>query len=534
MTCRRFACPIVLFAFHLTVGPLAAQDALPHRPPDAILEPPSLEEAEHLYRTGKFEAAEDAYQKLEFGAQAPVAFARLARVYLKDKKTEAAYAAVAKAVELAPNLPDTQISLGEMYFRQGKIAEAEVVLVKVINGGSKNARAFLDLAQVSEVASLNRRANRMIDIAHSLDPSDPDVARYSMDTLPPAEETVALRDYLSHETDDDPETRRELGRALAIMEEDPTGSAHQCRIASKLTSTETDLRNLLGDSTHLRGFGLDVRLNGISSRLMLDTGAGGILVTQKIAAKAGLKKSIETEFLGFGDRGPASGYVAYADSIQVGGMEFKDCPVEVVDKGSAVGGEGLIGADVFDRFLIDLDFSYARLRLSPLPPIPGEPETELGLQAGIDATPHFYDRYISPEMKFYSPVFRFDHMLLIPTALNNSVSKLFLIDSGSLTSMISQSAAREVTRVSGDSDTEVYGLNGRVKKVYESGELTLTFGHLKQRNQDMIAFDMTGFSDSAGTEISGTLGFAMLRMLDIKIDYRDGLVHFDFDPRRWK
>jgi hypothetical protein len=30
--------------------------------------------------------------------------------------------------------------------------------------------------------------------------------------------------------------------------------------------------------------------------------------------------------------------------------------------------------------------------------------------------------------------------------------------------------------------------------------------------------------------VSGILGFAMLRMLNIKLDYRDGLVDFEFKP----
>jgi hypothetical protein len=29
------------------------------------------------------------------------------------------------------------------------------------------------------------------------------------------------------------------------------------------------------------------------------------------------------------------------------------------------------------------------------------------------------------------------------------------------------------------------------------------------------------------------LGFVMLRLLDIKIDYRDGLVDFSYDPTRF-
>ena len=40
-------------------------------------------------------------------------------------------------------------------------------------------------------------------------------------------------------------------------------------------------------------------------------------------------------------------------------------------------------------------------------------------------------------------------------------------------------------------------------------------------------------SDRTGTEVSGVLGFTTLRLLDVKIDYRDGLVDFVYDPKRW-
>jgi hypothetical protein len=60
----------------------------------------------------------------------------------------------------------------------------------------------------------------------------------------------------------------------------------------------------------------------------------------------------------------------------------------------------------------------------------------------------------------------------------------------------------------------------------------LSFGHLRQRNLDIVAFDTKSISDSIGVEVSGTLGFAMLRLLDIKIDYRDGLIDFSYDRNR--
>jgi hypothetical protein len=79
----------------------------------------------------------------------------------------------------------------------------------------------------------------------------------------------------------------------------------------------------------------------------------------------------------------------------------------------------------------------------------------------------------------------------------------------------------------------VKGISGSVKNVFSADKAVLQFGHLRQENQDMVAFDMTHISNDVGTEISGTLGFTTLRFLDIKIDYRDGLIDFAYDAKRW-
>jgi hypothetical protein len=75
----------------------------------------------------------------------------------------------------------------------------------------------------------------------------------------------------------------------------------------------------------------------------------------------------------------------------------------------------------------------------------------------------------------------------------------------------------------------VKGISGSVKKTYSVDKAVLQFGRLRQDDQDITAFDMTAMSDGAGTEVSGFLGFVMLKFLDIKIDYRDGLVDFTYD-----
>jgi hypothetical protein len=70
---------------------------------------------------------------------------------------------------------------------------------------------------------------------------------------------------------------------------------------------------------------------------------------------------------GIGDKGRKSAYIGTAKSISVGGLDFEDCTVEVLENRSVVGEEGLIGADVFEDFLVDIDFPHEKLRLSELP-----------------------------------------------------------------------------------------------------------------------------------------------------------------------
>ena len=98
-----------------------------------------------------------------------------------------------------------------------------------------------------------------------------------------------------------------------------------------------------------------MKLNGQSSHLMIDTGAGGIVVDRRVAEKAGVTRIVDAKTSGIGDKGDVAGYVGYVKSIQVGGLEFHDCYLDVYGKRS-VQGDGLIGTDVFSSFLVDVDF----------------------------------------------------------------------------------------------------------------------------------------------------------------------------------
>src|SRR5208282_3844595 len=163
-----------------------------------------------------------------------------------------------------------------------------------------------------------------------------------------------------------------LQHYLEFLEATVDQPPHACKLVSKVEQTDTKLEPMLRDAQHIVGYGLGVRLNDRNSHLLLDTGASGILIGRKSAEKAGLKHISDIRYFGIGDKGSQGGYLALADHIRVGALEFADCVVHVADRTQLTDEDGLIGADVFSSYLIDIDLPAAKLRLSPLPKRPDE------------------------------------------------------------------------------------------------------------------------------------------------------------------
>jgi tetratricopeptide (TPR) repeat protein len=550
---KRPILPVVLFGLY------AAASLLAQSPPDSskttsapgappVSDADTLVLAEKLYGQGDYAAALAQYQALlPAHPKWPKIYSGLARVYLKQGKVQEASDAVAKGLEQADS-PAIRIALGEVDFRQGKIFEAEQEWAKVINSGNEEARAYLGMARVSHANSMYKRSNTLIDKAHELDPQDPDIRRYWIGTRSRQERIKDLEAELL-QIDAKSERRIHLQHALDLLK---STQGQNCRLVGNITSTETPLVRLMRDADHPRGVGLAVGIDGEKSKLMLDTGSSGILINQKLADKAGIARIVDTEVHGIGDQNTRS-YLGIAKSIKIGQLEFQNCAVGVIDERNLLSEDGFIGTDVFESFLIEIDVPGGKLRLSELPKRPSETPTQLSLHAdgesgqegddpqlsstasgnspnsaaGKSTGPQ--DRYIAPEMKAYTPVFRFGHDLLIPTKIGDVPAKLFAIDTGSFRTIVSPDAAREITRIHGNAFDRVKGVSGEAKKVYDAETVVFQFGHLREKGRNIPSLDISKFSESTGTEISGFLGFIdILQYLDIKLDYRDGLVDFAF------
>ena len=529
---------------------------------------PAVAAADQLYRAGKFAEAEASYQALlKTDSKLVPAQVGLVRATLRQQKIDEALDAVNTALAAQPNSAALLAAKGDVQFRLAEMPDAERSYLAAKKLDRKEVHAYLGLARLYRAYSMYRIAYGELQIAHEFAPDDIEVQRAWLSMLPRKERLAALEAYLTGSHPDDEEETKWMTETLEFLKATADKPIHRCRLVSKVEQTETKLETVYAaDERRMRGIGLSVKLNDRNVHLLLDTGAGGIMVSRKVAEKAGLTRISALHYGGIGDKGLQSGYTAVADHIRVGELEFQDCVVFASDKGSVADEDGLIGADVFGAYLIDIDLPGMRLKLSPLPKRPEDTVAPTSLnsegeeqanaeQKSVDQkedsvnepTPKDQkspppiskparrlpkDRYIAPEMADWTKVFRFGHSILVPTSVNDSKAMLFGLDTGAFSNLLSVRAGRQVSKVSSDDRMQIHGVNGAVDKVYSSEKATLHFGHFQQSNLGIITLDLSTVSRHTGTEVSGFLGFAMLRQLEVELDYRDGLVDFKYNPKR--
>jgi predicted aspartyl protease len=479
--------------------------------------------------------------------------AGLAEVLLKQQKVTEAEDLVQKALAQNPKSATLMVALGEAQYRAGTPWLALATAEASIKLDPCNPQARLLDARLLRLNSYYASAAAEISTAHSLDPTNPRIRSRWLETLPMKDRITELEAYLASANGEDPETLRRLHFHLDYLKQQAIEPHKACRLVSNTDTAEIPFANLMRDATHIRAFGLDVRLNDHDARLQIDTGASGLLISRSVADHAGLKQFSRTEVGGVGSQGNKDAYTTFADDIKIGSLEFKDCAVEVVNKGNVVDSDGLIGMDVFSRFLVTLDYPMRKLLLAPLPPRPNDtsglkPTLETRGNANDDEPPGNgaaassqapkpaahgpYDRYVAPEMKDWTHVYRIGHNLLLPASLNDGTLKLFIIDTGAFSTTVSPEVAREVTKVHSQDNLTVRGINGKVDKVYTADNIAFRFANISQRVEDVVAFSTATVSKNLDTEVGGFIGFTALGQMTISIDYRDGLMKFDYDANR--
>lgn len=411
----------------------------------------------------------------------------------------------------------------ELLLKQGRLPEADAAFGSLLQKDPKNVRALLGRARALQAVSFRRTARALLAQAAEIAPDDPEILMEygSLASRPRRQEL--LEKYLSLSTGEPPEIVQSVRTTLAVERALNGQPASQLR--TPYQATDLKLVTFLSGPGRPKGVGLKVSFNGQRPlTLLLDTGASGVTMPARAAKSIGLPVLAETTLRGIGDSADQRATLALADSVRIGSVEFANVPVRFADSKRFPGGEGIIGTDIFADFLVVLDFEKNRLGLQTLPrrgtkPVPEDDD--------------LYDQVIPDDRKDFTRILRLGSHFHVPVHLNHGKEWYpFLIDTGASVNLIDQALAAAHTGTSAQDLMRLRGLSGEVKKVQSARRLDLTFAGFEQRNEGMLAFDMAKVSELSDFPVLGILGMPLLRMFELRIDYREGLVRFDYRGQR--
>jgi tetratricopeptide (TPR) repeat protein len=475
----------------------------------------------------------------------PELTAGLVFALLDEQKVQEAADTVKADLETSPHSAALLTLRGYVEFRQGVPWTAVETAKESAKLDPCNAYTQMLFARLLSLSSMFASMRDHIMMAHQLDPDNPQIRLSWITTLPPDQRLPELEAYLAEGIPQSEDKLRRLHQAIDGTRSQVTEPSKSCHLASSARATQIPLDYR----------GLEMKMNGHTFSLLFSSQDSGIVVNRNAARLAGLKPIPQSQPLS-SNGGANKGYRAVVDSIQVGDLEFHDCVVQVIDNALPGTVVGFTGMGVFSHFLVTLDYPARKLVLDPLPRRPGEDtavaqrlnsesEVDGGTEsptgrdgdAGTARTAtgkqpeRFFDRYIAPEMQDYSKVYRLGPDFILPTQLNGASVKLFLMQRGP-TTLISPQAAGEVTKVDDHPLVRREGIQATAARVAEVEQITLQFAHISRQVVGVAAIDLSTVSKRMEMEISGVIGADTLSGLTLHIDYRDGLVKFDYDPKK--
>jgi len=387
------------------------------------------------------------------------------------------------------------------------------------------------LAEQYDLSAYFATSARLISLAHRLRPNDELIRRDWIFSLPRKQRAEELNKYLEGPTSISKQAQEGLQASQDHLNSHKAG---ECRITSTSDTMKIPFVALHGeDAFTFVGFGLDVDFNGKVRHLQIDTGASGITLSYEAAKRLGLTPEVKLHTGGVGDDGATSSYLTHIATIQIGGIQLSDCEIEVLQKAkwdARLDVDGLIGLDVFNRWLATLNYPDRVLTLNPLPPRPGDPARGTAGTAVQDDDDTPRDAIVPDSMKSWTHIVRIGHQIMLPSKLNGGPLHYVIMDTGSFESLLSLAYAKETGKAKIAEEMQITGISGNVKKVYGVDHATLQFGPVQLPPEFYYSIDLSRFSHNSGVEVSGFAGLPTLSRLTITVDFRDNLMLMKYDP----
>ncbi len=442
--------------------------------------------------------------------------AQTALTLLQSGQTEAALAQVHAALAANPKDSTLLCVLGDILFRKSEFESAETAYRLALKSDTASARAHWGLGRLSRLRFSRKTAREHFSAAYHLDPSDPDIILAHADSVPDADSRKALlqRFLALAELED---SGRVDDVAARLQMEERIGERQMGALASPYRGYRFKLSSFFPVNSAPNGWLLNVSIDGGKPlRLVLDTGGNGIVLNAKAARGAAREVLARSEVKGLGSGNAAQAHVSLARTVSIDDFILVNVPIEVVEASVVPGADGIIGADVFQQFLVKLD---ARRRTLELTPFAGQPEPHNYSRDAWIA----YDPAPCTDCEHFTPVYSVSHFLLIRATLDGVHDGYFLLDTGSARTVISKAVASPAAA----ERESLSGAQGEIHGAHRLNPVSVKLAGEQFFDPAPIAADLKQMSLRQGVEISGTIGYSLLSRSVLTINYRDGLVQLN-------
>lgn len=514
----------------LGVGGAALGQSSPGTVTCPVVQPAAMNDGERALREGRAADAEAFFSGQVKSTPSADGFLGLIRSELSQGKVFEAVATAQSGTAAFPTSPALEAGLGDADLRAGLITEAAAAYSKAMTLDRCNAQAHFGAGRVYDLSSMHGKAQREFLIANRLNPAEHEYRLAYVLSLPEKQRLTGLRTLVAALPAGESAEREQLMRELAPLEGGAT-----CTAVKPFGEAKLEMTALYSTGVQARDWGFRARVNGHKDELLeMDSSVSGLVLGRALAGKLGVRP--------LAGPGAAGGsLLGVVDSIRIGDLEYRKCPVRVVDDALLNQGNSLIGLNFFKDHLIHVDFAAREMTLKPYA------ERLAGAPGAAN------DAYAAPEQKTWWPVFIEGGRILMPTLINKKGPYLFLLDTGSPVVVMSPAVGRSTVGLTPDAFTDLEGTSGDFLKVYfrqrpssMQGSITdahgkavalwqmkglpiYRFAGVEHGDRYTFGIDLSGISRATGVEVAGLVGFSVLQDYFIDVDYRNGLVKLKFD-----
>ena len=403
---------------------------------------------------------------------------------------------------LADNDDDALLCLsGDIHYRRANFTEAARAYQAALALNPENARAWYGLGRIEQAHFRAPRARDLFAKAFALDHRDTDIIlAYTDFVIDPASKSILLENVARLANLNQPDRAAHAVAQRQIHQR--LEGRLPARLASPYVTYRLPLTGFRPVSSAQDGILVSARINaGKPLRLLLDTGARGILLNPRAARDLALETVVASSLSGFGDTANGESRVALARTVSFGDLAFDECLIEVAGRSLTNGADGVIGADIFQRFKIGVDAHSRLLQLTPFDDAPGE--------ASYPSVPAVGIR----------------NLLLLKTRVEGGREGLFLLDTGAAYTAVSPEYLPPTQQTS--SPINLQGARGPLLNgAFRTGPLTFHLSGLPLLETAPLAMDLRPISQLEGIDIAGILGYSTLAKSPFTLDLRHGTVVF--------